>query len=210
MTRLTGFDAAHLAGPINFTRTKAAGASFCILKASQGETFTDPMFHTNWRGATKAGLKVGAYHFFDPSTDPAAQFEHFLHVTGGKLGMSGGIMPSLDVEQVGDLSPEEYSKRCRVWIDLCIKNFGKPPIFYTYRSFAEHSLAPNLGECPLWAASYPPHADPQTGKPVPFPGWDEWSFWQYQDDGNLAGIPGTHYADLDVMNAGDWHPHLLI
>ncbi len=51
----------------------AAGLRFAYVKATEGGDWTDPRFEKNWREARRAGLRVGAYHFFSFCRPAAAR-----------------------------------------------------------------------------------------------------------------------------------------
>lgn len=59
-----GIDISAHNGPIDFERIRNEGIDFVFMKASEGSGFKDVAFFDNYRNARKAGLKVGAYHFF--------------------------------------------------------------------------------------------------------------------------------------------------
>ena len=61
---IVGIDVSAHNGDIDFDRVKAEGIEFVFIKATEGSTFKDKRFVDNVRKARKAGLKVGAYHFF--------------------------------------------------------------------------------------------------------------------------------------------------
>ena len=62
-----GVDVSHWDGALDWAKIAGAGQVFGIAKASEGTTFNDPMFPTNWAGIKNAGMVRGAYHFFRPS-----------------------------------------------------------------------------------------------------------------------------------------------
>ncbi len=64
-----GIDVSHWQGTINWTSVKNSGVEFAFMKATQGNGYVDPTFHTNIRNATAAGVLVGPYHFCDVDTD---------------------------------------------------------------------------------------------------------------------------------------------
>ena len=58
-----GIDAARFQTSINWTTARRNGVNFAFLKATEGGDLLDPMFKSHWRGAGKAGVARGAYHF---------------------------------------------------------------------------------------------------------------------------------------------------
>ena len=63
-----GIDVSRWQGIINWAQVKADGFQFAIIKASEGGTFVDPDFASNWAAAKAAGLVRGAYCFTRPES----------------------------------------------------------------------------------------------------------------------------------------------
>ena len=61
-----GIDVSNHNGSIKWDKVAAdeKGISFVYIKSTEGATYSDPRFHENAKGATAAGLHVGAYHYF--------------------------------------------------------------------------------------------------------------------------------------------------
>src|SRR5438128_2228243 len=68
-----GIDISHWDGTINWPKVADAGYRWAYAKATEGTTYIDPTFTTNWAGAQSAGVLRGPYHFFHPETDGKAQ-----------------------------------------------------------------------------------------------------------------------------------------
>src|SRR5262245_48071429 len=90
-----GLDVSHFQGTVDWPQVAQAGYGFAFIKATDGITYTDPMFAQNWAGAKAAGLLRGAYHFFEADDDPQQQAENFLKTVSLE---SGDLPPVLDVE----------------------------------------------------------------------------------------------------------------
>ena len=61
---IAGIDVSKHNGDIDFNQVRDDDYQFVYIKASEGMTYKDDAFDRNYRAARKAGLKVGAYHFF--------------------------------------------------------------------------------------------------------------------------------------------------
>src|SRR3546814_18312961 len=64
-------------GDIDWATLRKHGGNFAYIKATDGGDHLDPMFKTNWRRATQAGIHRGAYHFFSwcrRASEPADWF----------------------------------------------------------------------------------------------------------------------------------------
>src|ERR1700709_2017890 len=51
---------------INWSRTEAAGAKFAFVKATEGRTYTNPYFASDFASVVSVGMVRGAYHFARP------------------------------------------------------------------------------------------------------------------------------------------------
>jgi GH25 family lysozyme M1 (1,4-beta-N-acetylmuramidase) len=102
---LEGIDVSHWNGTIDWAKVASSGRRFAFMKATEGTTFRDPTYAENRQGAVAAGLVVTAYHFARPDLNPGgavAEANHFADVAG--IG-AGDIIPVLDLERDGGLSP---------------------------------------------------------------------------------------------------------
>ncbi|MBQ8510649.1 MAG: hypothetical protein IJ493_12150 [Clostridia bacterium] len=86
---LFGIDVSKYNGELPFAVLREAGVRFAMVKASQGHAltsdhylFADSRFGANVEGFFKAGIPVGAYHFFTASTmdETLREADFFLSV----------------------------------------------------------------------------------------------------------------------------------
>lgn len=181
-------DVSNLQGKINFRDVEVAGIKGVYLKATEGVTFTDPLYKSNAVSARVAGLRVGAYHFARPDNNSAkAEADHFCEVIGQPKRRD--LKPALDFEKDSKLSPalqvnwvKEFNARCRT-------NIGMTPCFYSYPYFISH-MAPDkpLGNG-LWIASYGPNDGKRHEIAVPKP-WKKYIAHQYTSNGKVMGVSG--------------------
>ena len=59
-----GIDVSNHNGTIKWEQVAEDDYQFAYIKASEGKTHRDPAFARNVKSAQRAGLLVGAYHFF--------------------------------------------------------------------------------------------------------------------------------------------------
>lgn len=190
-----GVDVSNHQGSVDWSWVKAAGFAFAYVKASEGRTFTDPYFATLSEGARRAGLKVGAYHYFTFCSDGAAQAERFLAASGGRV--PGDLPPVVDLEYGGNCSrrpaPEEFDREYAAFDAKVTAAFGRPPVLYTTSDFAARYLdgaqrrGSRLAGRRLWVRETLGRASGRC---------ERWAFWQYSDRGRVDGIDGP--VDLDV------------
>jgi GH25 family lysozyme M1 (1,4-beta-N-acetylmuramidase) len=189
-----GIDVSHYQGSINWAAVRNAGKRFGFVKASEGTTYQDPFFRTNWQNMGYNRVVRGAYHFGHPELDPYAQVDNFVSVAHPK---TGDLQLTLDLEITGGKSPREIFHWTRAFISYLHARTGRPGIIYTGFYFWRDSVGnpPYNLNCPLWLAAYVPN--PNSYVPS---AWSTWSFWQYSDTGHVPGISGN--VDLDYWNGG--------
>lgn len=167
-----------------FGAMREFGVRGIIHKATQGTTYTDPMFARRAPSAVEAGMLWGAYHFGD-SSNPADQAAHFLDVA--KPGKSDLV--ALDLEPNG--SRTMTTAQAVIFLDAVAQKLGRPAAlyagFYTLDGHMTDEQARYLGQHRLWLAAY--NKTPKTPKP-----WTSPWLWQFSGDGrNSNGIvvPGV-------------------
>ncbi len=164
--------------------------SFAFAKATEGTTFTDSDFATNWRQAGAIGLVRGAYHFAHPKNPAAAEVGAFLSVVRAQ-GLHSGDLLALDLETTDGRSPAQVASYAQAWCAGVAKATGHIPVVYTFLSFAQQGNCAGLGRYPLWIAE--PSAP--AGRPaVPRP----WTTWHFHQFGTTR--VGNNIADTDVFN----------
>lgn len=200
-----GIDAARFQTSVDWRKARRAGVEFAFLKATEGGDLKDPMFRSHWRGAARAGIRRGAYHFYYFCTPPEVQARFFIrNVPRSK----GSLPPVLDMEW-NPFSPtckrrpsgQIVRAEMRIFLDLVERHFGQRPIIYTTPRFYEDAGLSAMRREEFWlrsTARTPREAYP--GQP--------WRFWQYSATGILPGTPGD--VDLNVFNGTreDWEAWL--
>lgn len=176
-----GIDVARYQGDIDWQTVSKEKILFVYIKATEGKTYTDPKFHQNIKGAQKAGLKVGAYHFFRMTSGAREQFEHFYSQVS-KYKMD--LIPMIDVEvppkEVNSIKQVQDS--LDVFINLVTQKYGKKPMIYgTQRSYNTY-CAPKYNNLHLYIGRYNTKGPEINGK-------GSYTIWQYSEHGKINGIP---------------------
>lgn len=192
-----GIDVARFQGEINWRRVRGAGVEFAFIKATEGGDLLDPMFKQNWRGAGKAGVARGAYHFYYFCTPPEVQARWFIR---NVPRVRGKLPPVLDMEW-NPYSPtcttrppgKEVRRQARIFLDILERHYGQRPIIYTTLEFYRETGIGRMKGEEFWLRSVARTLD------TAYPG-QSWSFWQYTGTGIVPGVEGD--VDINVFNGG--------
>jgi lysozyme len=183
-----GIDVSKDQGEVDWAAVAGAGTAFAFVKATDGQTYVDPLFAQNWSGARAAGLRRGAYHFFRAEDSPQAQAEFFWQTVGGDYDLPLVV----DVEETMGQSATVVVSNLQLFLASLQQWSGKQPMIYTAPGFWNGLATSAFGSFPLWVAEYGV-AQPQLPS-----GWMLWDFWQYNEAGQVAGIQGS--VDLNVFS----------
>ncbi|MEO1362899.1 MAG: GH25 family lysozyme [Pseudomonadota bacterium] len=190
-----GMDAARFQQYVDWPRAKAVGIEFVFLKATEGGDLLDPKFRDHWRGADRAGIARGAYHFYYFCTAPEVQAQWFIR---NVPRTRGSLPPVLDMEwnpfsPTCQRRPDAATIRAEMqrWLDIVTAHYGQRPLIYTTPGFYKDAQLNRLNGYEFWlrtTAKTPRQAYP--GQP--------WRFWQYTATGTLPGTPGD--IDINAFN----------
>ncbi|MBU2695393.1 hypothetical protein CCO04_09895 [Pimelobacter sp. 30-1] len=179
-----GIDASHHQGPIDWPRVARAGITFAYLKATEGTGSTDPRFAAHRAAATRAGIDVAGYHYFQLCSDGAAQAAHFLDVVGRDRAAARALAPALDLELVGSCTTPPpravLLAEVRAFLRAVDTALRTRTVVYLYPDLEDrYGFAADLADHPQWVrrlGAQPP------ARP--------WHVWQYDDRGTVPGIRG--------------------
>ena len=201
---LEGLDVSHWQNAIDWLAVAAAGKTFTYIKASEDTDFVDQNYAANRTAANAAGLVVGAYHFAQPNATPgdaAAEADHFVDTAEPA---AGDLLPVLDLERTGSLSPTVLTAWVRDYLARVQQRLGVHAVIYCSPNFWANNMADttwfaNNGYQVLWIAHWTTAASPT----VPGGAWgaNGWTFWQYTSSGVVPGIAGR--VDLNRYNGTD-------
>ena len=186
-----GIDISHYQGNIDWQRLTQTRQSqfpihFIFMKASEGGDYGDRVFQANFDSAKVYGFIRGAYHFYNPKTDPVRQADFFINSV--KLD-AGDLPPVLDIEKRGD-DARTLRRDLKIWLDRIERHYKVNPILYTSYKFKTRYLNDSIFDSyPYWIAHY--YVDS-----VEYKG--NWKFWQHTDVGTLPGI--REKVDLNIFN----------
>lgn len=189
---LQGMDVSSAQGTVDWTGAFNHGARFAYVKATEGSTYVNPSFGSQYNGAYNIGMTRGAYHFAHPDVSTgAAQADYFVSHGGGWSGDGRTMPPALDLQTnpggatcyglttaamvtwIKSFSAEVYAKTTKYpmiltsfdWWNTCTGNSS---------AFATTN--------PFWLSSY----GAATPSSVPA-GTGTWTLWQSAASGTFPG-----------------------
>ena len=189
--KVHGVDVSHHQGTIDWNAVKSTENQefpirFAFIKATEGGDYKDRRFDENFRQAKEVGLIRGAYHFYNPNTDPIRQADFFISQV--KL-QKGDLAPVLDIERKPKDAAQMQDDLKKFLLRL-EQHYGVKPIIYTSYKYKKRYLnEPEFESYPLWIAHY--YVDLLSYEGA-------WQFWQHTDYGVVPGIESN--VDLNVFN----------
>lgn len=188
-----GIDVSSWQRNIDFSAVRNAGIEIVYMKSSEGSSYIDPYFETNYRNAKANGLKVGFYHYVTARTteQARAQATFFAKVISGK---EPNCRLAMDFENFGNLSTTQINEISRIFLETLESLTNKEVLIYSNAYSARTIFSSSLTNYPLWVANYGVSEPGDNGK------WSTWVGWQYTDTGRISGISG--YVDRDYFTDG--------
>lgn len=164
--------------------------TFVICKATEGITYTDPYFYSNFHSISGKYLS-DAYHFYRAEDEGKKQADFYREVVSSQ-GKTD-IAPVVDIEQ--ESLPENKKvdmEKLQTEILACLEHLQETskriPIIYTNHSFADKYLTDSrFSNYPLWIHDAP--TLPKTWKNAGY------KIWQKKDNHSIA----SSLADFDVF-----------
>ena len=153
----------HDAGPFDWSQIMTSAPVFAISKATEGSTFTDPQFVSDYAAEQANGLARGTYHYAQPAAPMAtavAQADFYAATIGGQL-QTGDLPPVLDLEVNNGLLPRDLISWTQTFLGELMAKTGRVPIIYTGRNFWRTQMADSSAfiRYPLWIADFTPGGD---------------------------------------------------
>jgi GH25 family lysozyme M1 (1,4-beta-N-acetylmuramidase) len=198
-----GIDVSRWQGSINWTSVRNAGIQFAWMKATEGTSYKDPNFNTNYPAAHGAGVIRGAYHFALPNNSSGATQAAYFASNGGAWSADNLTLPG-----VLDIESNPYGSQCyglsttsmRSWIMDFYNTYkartGRDIVIYTSPSWwntCTGSWSGMASLAPLWVAHWTTASSPTLPG-----GFGVWTVWQYTSTGSVSGISGN--VDRDWFN----------
>ena len=186
---MKGIDVSVHNGDIDWSKVKADGIDFAILRAGYGKLAKqkDAKFEDNYKGAKAAGIPVGAYWYSYATTPDEAKLEAEICVSILK-GRQFEFPIFFDQEEKTtlDTGKANCSEMIRAFCDVLEAN-GYWVGLYTSRSCLTTHIEDDIKKrYALWAAEWSDKL--RYDGPV--------GIWQHSEKGKVDGITGN--VDLDI------------
>ena len=199
---MNGIDISYYQKNINLS---AVDFDFCIVKATEGKTEQNPLFHQHIKQAKALGKCIGAYHYAHPENNSVK--EEINNFYGMVKDYIGEAIIFLDWEGVGKYNVA-WAKE---WLDEFYSLTGVKPIIYMSESVTKaydwSRVAPTY---PLWIARYKDYGidynyDMSDAGKSPVPKyWDTYVMWQWTSVGRLDGYGADLDCDLFYGERAEW------
>lgn len=201
---LYGIDVSHHNGCIcyellcdNRIAVNERGVQFVIAKATEGVSYTDPMFERNMLQCYEHCLLTGAYHYVRGDSDPLKQAEHFISVVQDyaftdtllALDVEDKTLTNLNVNRVRDI--------VEIMVAEIYDRLHTYPVIYVSEKFMHPQMFSPIGElCGGWIAKWgdkrPSRTDLNT------------TIWQYSSKGRRAGVSSNVDLDIAYLTPQNW------
>lgn len=145
---ILGVDISGHQNGLPLSLAKAQGARFAFIKATEGHTFRDKVFHSHVADARANGLQVAAYLYVWHNSTPAQMAETFAQHVGDT-----SIPAILDAELNSGYDPNHWRATVR---ELEKRGYRVPLLYLPHWYWKGHCGSPSLaGLPPLWSSAYP-------------------------------------------------------
>lgn len=190
-----GIDVSHYQGEIDWERVaNETNIKFVYIKATEGSSHKDTLYHRNTEQARRAGIAVGSYHYFHPNVPVAVQYNNFMSLVDPS---TQDLIPVIDIEEKGRKPSKQICDSLDKFSSMVLAQWGTRPIIYTHQRFYNYLLQRSFDDHILWIARYGAYQF----KPTPSLEDDrECTIWQYSNRGVVEGIKG--FVDLNTLDEG--------
>lgn len=173
-----GIDVSHYQGTIDWRRVAGDDVAFAYVKATEGVAGRDDRFARNWRGARRAGIRVGAYHYFNFCRSARAQARNFLAVTPRS---ASALPPAVDLEPArgcpARLTGAEVRRELDAYLAIVEARRRQRAVLYVTPQFYA-AYWRYLPKRQMWRRSI--LSTPASN--------ESWTYWQYRSRGHVTGI----------------------
>jgi GH25 family lysozyme M1 (1,4-beta-N-acetylmuramidase) len=182
-----GVDISSYQGNLKWSTWTKKDRDFAYIKATEGTSYKNPYFKKQYKGAAKAKMIRGAYHFANPAGKAGYKQARYFVKNGGGWSADGHTLPGvLDIEYnpYGSTCYGVSKKNMVKWVVSFTTEYkkltGKAAVIYTTTDWWKQCTGNSSKIAktnPLWIARY------GSKKPGTLPkGWKTAAFWQYSSN----------------------------
>ena len=177
------------------------GIDFCIIKATEGNTYLNPSFHKWIKDCTDHNILYGFYHYYNHHCSAKENAYWFWKNVKQYTGKGIAV---LDYEEwqgndasMCEIFMDEYYKLSKVW-----------PMLYISASNCCAFIGSGVPDrCKLWVAGYPRDYatwPKVTQCPYSVKPWKSFDIWQFASDWQMSGYVGLLDANVSNLSRKGW------
>ena len=200
MSQVKGIDVSEHNGSIDWSKVKAAGIKFAIIRAGYGTKTVDSTFHANAKAAIAAGIPIGVYWFSYALNAAAAKQEAqkcIETIKGYDVTLPVFFDFEYDTIRYGKdngvtLGREAFNSHAVAFCEAVKAAGYRVGVYYNLDYYYRMVDKNRLKDYVQWYAQYNSTAD--------IPGW---AIWQYSSSGTISGLSGRFdmdTADESIIN----------
>lgn len=190
-----GIDVSNHNGTIKWEQVAEDDYQFAYIKASEGKTHRDPAFARNVKSAQRAGLLVGAYHFFRKNREGTDQAQNLLGAVDGlKLDLPL-VVDIEDWENPKWQDDKQVQQRFRDMVKT-LQKAGYRVMIYTNGDGYNQYYKPNFPNLDLWLCSF--------RSPDMLKATHQHRIQQYSHWGEVPGVDGDVDLNVFMGSQGEW------
>lgn len=190
-----GIDVSTWQGKINWSKVKASGINFAMIRAGfrgtvSGEIKKDNWFETNIKGAIANNINVGVYFFsMAKNKEEALEEAKWLANQIKDYDISYPVAIDIEIFDRDRLSGVSFSQMTENALTFCtyMRSKGYTPMIYSYmNALTKNFDTAKFSNERIWLAQY--------NDVVTYKG--KYHMWQYTSSGSVPGISGR--VDMNV------------
>lgn len=139
-------------GYLDFAALQNDGLKFVYLHATQGASYSDDNFASNYQRIQGTSLGVGVVHVFSFSSSAAAQAAYFEKTAGADIG---NLPIAIQVQYYGDYSADtvhvkQAQQKLRALVIELANHYDRQCVVWSTPSVAKRLVTPVIKNSPLW------------------------------------------------------------
>lgn len=201
---MNGIDISSYQAGINLEKVPG---DFVIIKATEGTSYINPVYNSQYASAKKAGKKIGLYHVAIKGVSAEEQANYFVNSVKNYL-LEGHSLAFLDWEAEAINMGTEWAKS---FLDIVSKKISAIPMIYMSKSVAKAFDWTNVAsEYPLWGAQYATMEKQVGYNENPWSDDRNWGAWkmptifQYSNVGRLPGWSNSLDLNKAYLDKKTW------